>query len=138
MARLLRRVPIMALQKGLYKLLCAGQTTPIYDDVPKKAKPPFITLGAITAKPNRSKDSSVFDCSVQLHIWSEYHGRLEVNSVMDDISAVLSGFVMELECDFRVIDQDLDFFEAFEEENYGYHGVITVAVKIQDLRRRNS
>lgn len=138
MSRLIRRVPIMALQKGLYKLLCAGQTTPVYDDVPKKAKPPFITIGAITVKPNGSKESSIFDCSVQLHIWSEYRGRSEVNSIMNDVSTVLSGYTMEIEDNFAIIDQDIDFFEAFEEENYGYHGVVTLVVKIHDLIRRNS
>ena len=90
MARLKTRVPILAVQKGLVSLLKAGQSTKIYDDVVPKAKLPYISIGAINAKPNGSKDSAIYDVSVHLHLWSDYQGKFEINSMMNDVATVLS------------------------------------------------
>lgn len=128
-----KRVPILALQKAVYKLLSVGQTTPIYDDVVPKAELPYITIGAINIKPNGTKDKAIYDASLQLHLWSEYQGKKEINCMMNDVATVLGYAALVLEDNFQVISQDIDFFEAFAEEEYGYHGVITLIVKIQDM-----
>lgn len=134
MARLKTRVPILAVQKGLVSLLKSGQSTKIYDDVDPKAKLPYISIGAINAKTNGSKDRAIFDVSVQLHLWSGYQGKFEINSMMNDVATVLSYAPIDTSADgFSTISQEIDFFEVFSEEMHGYHGVITVVIKIQDM-----
>ncbi len=128
---LMRRIPMMALQTGLFSLLSAGQTTPVYDDVPEDAVFPYITIGAFTCKRVADKTSDIWDASIQLHIWSNHNGKAEINAVADDITTVVSSAAIEAP-GFAVISQDVDFFEAFPEEEFGYHGVLTIVVTIQN------
>lgn len=131
---LMKRIPLSALQTGLYSLLTTGQTTPVYDDVPSSASFPFITLGAFTCKQNGSKNVSIWDISQQIHIWSEYQGKKEVNGIANDVSTVLSAIKIDLSASrFNVLSQDVDFFEAFEEDEGGYHGVVTFVARIEDI-----
>ena len=131
---ILRRIPMTALQTGLYELLSAAQTTPVYDDVPENAACPYITIGAFTCKRLADKTSDIWDASLQLHIWSSYNGKAEVNKIADDITTVLSSAIPDLSGEnFAVLLQEVDFFEAFPEAEFGYHGVITVITTIQNL-----
>ena len=129
-----QRVPILAMQKVLVKLLKAGQTYPVYDDVERHAKLPYITIGAINAKPNGAKHTAIYDVSVQLHFWSEYQGKCEINLMMNDVATVLTYVKLAMSGDgFLAIAQEIDFYEVFAEEEQGYHGVITLIIKIQDM-----
>lgn len=134
MSLIMRRVPLIVFQKGLFDLLSVGQTTPVYDYVPRGVEPPYITLGAFTCKQNGDKTSDIWDISNNIDIWSDYNGRKEVNGIANDIATVLSSALIDLSADhFKVISQEIDFFEAWEEEEFGYHGVITLLAKIQNL-----
>lgn len=130
-----KRIPLVAFQTALYSLLTSyGQTVAVYDDVPADAVAPYITFGAFTCKQNGAKNVSSWDLSQQIHIWSEYQGKKEVNAIADDVSSLLSSYKLDLsESRFDAQGQEADFFEAFEEEEGGYHGVITLVAKIQDL-----
>lgn len=127
----IRRIPMTALQTGLFSLLSAGQTTPVYDDVPEDSAFPYITIGAFTCKRVPDKTSDIWDASIQLHIWSNHNGKAEINAVADDIATVITSVAIEAQ-GFAVISQDVDFFEAFPEEEFGYHGVLTIVVTIQN------
>jgi hypothetical protein len=127
----MRRIPMTALQTGLFSLLSAGQTTPVYDDVPGDAAFPYITIGAFTCKRVADKTSDIWDASIQLHIWSNHNGKAEINAVADDIATVITSALIEAP-GFAVISQDVDFFEAFPEDEFGYHGVLTFVVTIQN------
>ena len=106
----------------------------VYDDVPDDAVCPYITLGAFTSKRGGSKDADVPDISQQIHIWSKYEGKAEVNEIAEDITAILTAIKLDLSAKkFKVIEQDIDMFEAFPEETTGYHGVLTLIAKIQNL-----
>lgn len=129
-----RRIPLVALITGLATALTTYQTTPVYDKVPSGAALPCISLGAFTCKPNNSKDSDIWDTTVIIHIWSSYNGKAEVNEIMNDVSTVLSAAVIDLSAsNFNVTQQDIEFGEAFEEEQFGYHGALTFLAKIQNL-----
>lgn len=132
------RIPLLPFQKALYKLLSVGQTTPVYDYIPSEfseAKLPYITLGAATIKPAGSKDKDIYDCTIQIHAWSEYEGRAEINEIMNDVATVLSMAPLDMaEEKFLAINQEVTFFEAFEAETEGYHGVVTFRAIIQDIK----
>ena len=131
------RIPLVEFQDALYILLTSyEQEVPVYDDVPAEAVRPYITFGGFTCKQNGSKDSSVWDISQQIHIWSEFCGKKEVNSIANDISSLITCPQYKLNlatAHFNVQSQDVDFFEAFEEEHGGYHGIVTCTAKISDL-----
>ena len=131
---IIRRIPMNALQKGVYSILSTKQTTPVYDDVPEDAILPYITLGSFTCKQVGSKTTDISDISLQIHIWSEYEGKKEVNEIANDVVAVLTSWPIDLSAEgFEVMLQDVDFFEAFPAEESGFHGVITLTAKIQNL-----
>jgi len=130
---IIRRIPMAALQKAVFGILSTKQTTPVHDDVPPNAKLPYITFGAFTCKQTGSKTVDMSDISLQIHVWSEYEGKKEVNEIANDITAVLTAWPLDLSDDgFNAMSQDVDFFEAFQEETTGYHGVITFVSKIQN------
>lgn len=131
---IIRRIPMNVLQAGVFELLSTKQTTPVYDDVSEDAALPYITLGAYTDKQTGNKTADIHDISLQIHIWSEYEGKKEVNEIANDITAVLTSWPLDLsEHGFNVMSQDVDFFEAFPEEVGGYHGVLTFVARIQNL-----
>lgn len=98
-----QRVPILAMQKALVKLLKAGQTFSVYDDVERHAKLPYITIGAINAKPNGAKHTAIYDVSVQLHFWSEYQGKREINLMMNDVATVLTYVKLDMSGDRKSV-----------------------------------
>lgn len=122
------------LQERVFELLSTKQTTSVYDDVPEDATFPYITLGAFTCKRIGNKTVDIYDISQQIHVWSEYEGKKEVNEIADDITAVLTNWYIDLSTNgFKVLSQGVDFFEAFPEEIGGYHGVLTLVARIQNL-----
>lgn len=141
-----------AMQKGIFSILSTKQSTPVYDDVPSvmydedgalmldedenpiPVKLPYITLGAFTCKASGNKTVDMSEISQQIHIWSEYSGKTEVNGIANDITAVLTSWPIDLSADgFEVTSQDVDFFEAFASKSDGYHGVLTFVSKIQNI-----
>ena len=129
------RIPLAMFQATMYGLLTShGQEVPVYDAVPAGTAAPYITFGGFTCKQSGSKTGSAWDISQQIHIWSEYQGKTEVNLIADDISSLLTSYKLNMEnAHFNVLSQDVDFFEAFEEEECGFHGVVTIVARVQDL-----
>jgi hypothetical protein len=135
---IIRRIPLDALQQGVYDILTTNLTEedaiPIYDDVPDAAVCPYITLGAFTNKFGGSKDVDISDVSLQIHIWSEYSGKTEVNTIANNVANVLTSWIIVLSAEgFNVIEQGIDMFEAFPEETTGYHGVLTFVARVQNI-----
>ena len=132
----MKRIPLLTLQKALYQVLINYQTTPVFDDVPDdiEIKLPYITLGAFTCRTNGTKINDITDVSLQIHIWSEYQGKKEVNEIANDIICVLGSVKLVLEDDFKMLAQEITMFESFEEEETGYHGVITLDCRIENLK----
>lgn len=131
---MIRKIPLNALQKGVFSILTQHQTNTVYDAVPKNAVFPYVTLGEFTNKFSGSKNVDISDVSLQIHIWSKYEGKAEVNGIAEDLAAVLTSWPVDLSsAGFNVISQGVDFFEAFPEEIAGYHGVLTFVAKVQNL-----
>lgn len=136
-----RRIPLVALQRSVYALLTEyaikidGKHVQIYDDIPRKAvAPPFITFGDFSYNTGAGKVTEMGDATLEIHIWSKYQGKKEVNEIADDLCQILTSVRLDL-CDdgFRTTEQDVSMVEAFEADKYGYHGVLSLRVKIQNI-----
>ena len=72
---------------------------------------------------------------MQIHIWSTYRGRYEINSLAETIINDLSSHQLDLsEEDFYSNAQGVDFYESYPEDDSGYNGVITFEMLIQNMR----
>ena len=130
---IIRRIPMDALQQGVYSLLTAYQDTPVHDDVSSDAAMPYITLGAFTWTRDGNKTVDWGRASIQIHIWSDYSGKAQVNNVANDIAAVLTAWPLTMASGFSVSEQDIEMVEAFPDEGGGYHGIVTFTAKIQNI-----
>lgn len=130
-----QRIPMDPLQTALYAALKANQSTPVYDNVPHSAAADYITFGSYTWKANGAKSVSIGDATLNVHIYSAHKGKKVVNQIANEVASIVSSVVLDLSAaGFRVLSQWVDMIEAFpDEEQNGYHGVITVAAKIQDM-----
>lgn len=132
----MKRIPLNALQKALISYLTANEVVPVYDYVPETAKPPFMTLGAFNCKEAGTKYEDIVEVTVQLNIWSTYKGKFEINSIANRVISLLQTKQIDLsEDEFTAIRQQVDFFEAYPEEETGYNGVISLVVLVQNMRR---
>ena len=130
----MKRIPLNALTKAVYERLSTYQSIAVYDDVPENAKPPYITFGLFTCKSNGTKVNDITDVTINIDIWSDYQGKKEVNTISNDVITCLQYARFDLTADsFEHIDGDIDFFEAFAEDGFGYHGVITYLAKIRNV-----
>lgn len=132
----MKRIPLNALQKALLTCISTNENVPIYDYVPDTAKPPFMTIGAFTCKEAGTKYEDMVEVTVQLNIWSTYKGKFEINSIANRVIVLLQTKQIDLSADaFAAICQQVDFFEAYPEEETGYNGVISLVILIQNLQR---
>jgi hypothetical protein len=54
----------------------------------------------------------------------------------NDVATVLSSAVIDLSAsNFIVIEQQCDFFESWEEQELGYHGVVTARIRVQNIKQ---
>lgn len=128
----MKRIPLNALSAAVYKRLSEHQDIPVYDDVYEEATAPYITFGLFTCKEAGTKVNDIVDVTLNIDVWSEYQGKKEVNSIANDIITLLCADKFDLSADnFLHLGTTIDYFEAFPEDNYGYHGVITLLAKIQ-------
>lgn len=131
----MKRLPNNIVHKALLAFLKKEIGCRVYDFVPEDAVLPFVTLGTINAEDKSTKSEDIIHMTVQIHIWSTYRGRYEINSLAEKIIRVLSAVQLDLsEEEFYSNAQGVDFYESYPEENSGYNGVITFEMLIQNMR----
>lgn len=62
---------------------------PIYDDVPEGTSAPYIVIGEETAIDAAVKDKDAHEHTLTLHVWSEYRGRYEIKTLMQEVYSKL-------------------------------------------------
>jgi len=130
----MKRLPNNALHKALIKFLREHIDAAVYDYVPETVRLPYITLGAINVQDKSTKLEDMTHLSVQIHLWSAYKGRFEINGLAERIINLLSDTQLDLEEDgFYSNAQGVDFYESFPEDDDGYHGVISFEIMIQNM-----
>lgn len=131
----MKRLPNNIVHKALLAFLKREIGCRVYDFVPEDAVLPFVTLGTINAEDKSTKSEDIIHMTVQIHIWSTYRGRYEINSLAEKIIRALSAVQLDLsEEEFYSNAQGVDFYESYPEENSGYNGVITFEMLIQNMR----
>lgn len=134
----MKRVPLLAVQRAVYERLSKHQTAKIYDAVPDnqnlRYNLPFITFGNFTYSPNGTKVNDVSRVTLNLDIWSSEDGRSEVQEIANDLIFLIEYGAFPLDDDFVILKQEIEMFESFSEDGMGYHGVLTIAFEIQNLK----
>lgn len=131
----MRRLPNNAVQKALLLFLKENVDIPVYDYVPEEASLPFITLGAINVQDKATKVEDMTHVSMQIHIWSHYRGRYEINILAEKLIQLLTSNQLDLEKEgFWSLSQAVDFYETYPEEDNGYSGILTFEMNIQNMK----
>ena len=87
------RLPLNALQKGLYNLIKGSILTeddnavPVFDFIPNGQEDfPYIWLGRQEDKPDYlNKSQALHIITQELDVWSTEAGKRECNEIMDDL-----------------------------------------------------
>ena len=131
----MRRLPNNCVHKALISFLRRETQCRVYDYVPENAELPFVTLGNINAEDKSTKSEDIIHMTVQIHIWSNYKGRYEINAMAERIINALSEVQLDLtEEDFVSTAQGVEFYESYPEEDSGYNGVISFEMLVQNIR----
>lgn len=131
----MKRLPNNAVQKALLLFLKENVTIPVYDYVPEEASLPFITLGAINVQDKSTKVEDMTHVSLQIHIWSHYKGRYEINVLAEKLIHLLTSEQLDLGNEsFWSLSQSVDFYETYPEEDNGYSGILTFEMDIQNMK----
>lgn len=84
MRRLAAAAPI---QRAMYAVAVADQTLSdlvggrVFDEVPEKPALPFVVLGDAEETPSNTHDCFGSSTVVTFHVWSDYRGTLEGNTI---------------------------------------------------------
>lgn len=130
----MKKIPLNALSKAVYKRLTESQTIPVYDDVQEAATLPYISYGTFTCKDNGAKLVDMTDVGFSLDVWSNYQGRKEVNEITNDIITVMKAAPFgNIGDGFEVVSCEVDYFEAYSEDDYGYHATVMFVFKVRNM-----
>lgn len=132
----MRRLPNNALASAIYQLLSSHiQNIPITDHVDDSAGLPYIVIGNVTSNETKEKAERILRCAIELHIFSDYRGKAEVDSIGETICDILmddSTVIDMAEDHWDVVDGGIESYETYEEDMYGYGGTLTIKVTVQD------
>lgn len=134
----MRRLPNNALSSAIYRLLKSRiQDVPITDHVDDSVGLPYIVIGNVTSNETKVKSEKILRCAIELHIFSEYRGKAEVDNIGEAICDVLmdDSTVIDMADDqWVVVDGGIESYETYEEDMYGYGGTLTIKVTVQDTK----
>ena len=91
----------------------------------------------MTSNETKVKSEKILRCAVDLHIFSEYRGKAEVDRIGEDICDLLQAQDTTIDMgadDWVVVDGGIESYETYEEDLYGYGGTLTIKVTVQDIR----
>jgi hypothetical protein len=93
-----------AVQKAVFKQLKAV-SCPIYDDVPKSAKFPYIRYDSENIESDKTKTTDGAIHTVYLNVFSQYRGYKEVKTIASEVISKLNeGLALAGNCTAHVIN----------------------------------
>jgi hypothetical protein len=129
---LIKSVPLVDYQKSIFKLLKENQTIPVYGKTPLKAELPCITFGSILAKPTDTKTSVMWEVTIEINVWGDKNGKAEVNSIINDITTVLSANEILVD-KYETINTEIDSVQVYETTDNGYFGTLSLSTLLQQI-----
>lgn len=131
-----KRMPFQAIQEAVCNLLKKYQSTPVYEYVPLKVKPPYITFGDIQISDDSAKGTNLYTVDMIIEAYSIKHTRSEINEMINDTATLLSSCYLGeedmLSDKFQVIDRTILDAQTSPSEQEGYSGELHVQFLIQD------
>ena len=119
------------LQEKLYALL-STLSYPVYDDVPKNAKCPYIKLGTNRGNDNSNKTNLAYKDYQYIDVFSEYRGKKEVMQIMKQVNDLLQNKTITLENmqAFLYLNSS-EILEQKDAEGKYYHGILIYRIETQ-------
>lgn len=85
------------LQKAIFSTLESASITDyggaaitgIFDDLPEGTDYPYVVIGEDTAVDDSSKDKTIFEHTLTIHVWSQYRGRRDIKVIMEQVHDAL-------------------------------------------------
>lgn len=119
------------LQEKLYALL-STLSYPVYDDVPKNAKCPYIKLGTNRGNDNSNKTNRAYEDYQYIDVFSEYRGKTETMQIMKQVNDLLQNKTITLENEqaFLYLSSS-EILEQKDAEGKYYHGILIYRIETQ-------
>jgi hypothetical protein len=132
--------PALALQTGLRTALLADAVLvtalggeQVFDDVPRDAPFPYITLGDIDTRDWSTQTSRGHEHTVTLHLWSRYRGRKQVQDLIAEVDRILDGADPPLS-GYRLVNLSTVFWTAQREpDGEVYRGTVRLRAVTEPL-----
>lgn len=119
------------LQEKLYALL-STLSYPVYDDVPKNAKCPYIKLGVNRGGDNSTKTNLAYKDYQYIDVFSEYRGKKEVMQIMKQVNDLLQNKTITLEnMQAFLYLSSSEILEQKDAEGKYYHGILIYRIETQ-------
>lgn len=119
------------LQRSIYSALAANPSLTgllggarIYDDVPRNAAFPYLTIGQSTVRDWSTGTELGHEHLLTLHVWSRAAGRKESHEIMSAVETVLHDAPLALER-HRLVNLRHELSETRREtDGETYHGIV--------------
>ena len=132
--------PALALQTGLRAALLADSSLvtalggeQVFDDVPREAQFPYITIGDIDTRDWSTQTSRGHEHTVTVHLWSRYRGRKQVQELIAEVDRILDGASPPLS-GYRLVNLSTVFWTAQREpDGEVYRGTMRLRAVTEPL-----
>lgn len=112
------------LQQAIFARLDGTLSYPIYDHVPGDAAFPFIVVGDAMATEWGAADLDGEQHALSVHVWSRYHGRMELKQIMGEIKSALDQVPLAL-TGHHLVDLRFVFADEFPDpDGISRHGLV--------------
>lgn len=137
------RLPNNAVQKAMIANLQKYlPELAVYDFVPQSANLPYVTIGNMVTNDISTKTEDRYKVDMQINIWSNYHGKYQVNHIAQQIINVLQNqetAELDLTADnFKLEAIAVNMYEAYPEDQSGYNGVINAEMRIVNTENKTA
>ncbi|VAV95982.1 hypothetical protein MNBD_ALPHA08-497 [hydrothermal vent metagenome] len=96
----------------------------VFDDVPQRTSFPYVTIGDIETRDWDTQTSIGHEHIITLHIWSDHHGRKQVQTIIGEIDDALDDSGLSLQ-NHMLINLHVIFWSAMRDlDDHTYHGII--------------
>jgi hypothetical protein len=127
------KLPQWPLQVAIYDRLSTDLDVPVYDEVPTKAKPPYVVIGEDTGVGYGHKMANGQEVTITLHVWSETPGMSEVKDLMSQVVDSITDYRLSLGDGWSTTMPALDMADTMRDPGGYRHGVLRFRCKILEV-----